>query len=167
MTTFSVSFLSPSSLFPLSFLSFFSLPSLPFSPSSLLPLFPLLSPSDFKGLLQSCHLIWMCDWMEESLNNTVEHFFNGSPLAVEIKEEIRSVSSLQGRLGGGGERGERGREGGRGRGREGAAFSMCNRTLVPLTTPSVCVVDCCHYFSLIPRLCGRSETFLSSHATWV
>jgi len=32
--------------------------------------------------------------MEESLNNTVEHFFNGSPLAVEIEEEIRSVYSL-------------------------------------------------------------------------
>lgn len=92
----SLSFLSPS-LFTLSFLSF-SLSSFFFLFSFLFPSLSFLSldlPSDFKGLLQSCHLIWMCDWMEESLNNMVEHFFNGSPLAVEIEEEIRSVYSLQ------------------------------------------------------------------------
>ena len=68
----------------------------------------------------------MGDWTEESLNNTVEHFFSGSPLAVEIEEEIKSVYSSQWRLGGG--RGRRGRRGrrrigergeGRRRGREG------------------------------------------------
>ena len=59
------------------------------------------------------------DWTEESLNNTVEYFFSGSPLAVEIEEEIRSVYSSQWRLGGGkGGGGEgNGREGKKGRGR--------------------------------------------------
>ena len=51
----------------------------------------------------------MGDWTEESLNNTVEHFFSGSHLTVEIEEEIRLVYSSQWRLGGGG-RGNR-REG--------------------------------------------------------
>ena len=55
----------------------------------------------------------MGDWTEESLNNTVEHFFSGSPLAVEIEEEIKSVYSSQWSLGGG----EGG--GGEGNGREG------------------------------------------------
>ena len=60
----------------------------------------------------------MGDWTEESLNNTVEHFFSRSPLAVEIEEEIRSVYSLQWRLGGG--RGGGGEEeAGEGGGREG------------------------------------------------
>ena len=63
----------------------------------------------------------MGDWTEESLNNTVEHFFSGSHLAVEIKEEIRSVYVLLTVEVGKGERGvgERGeREGGEGGGRE-------------------------------------------------
>ena len=58
----------------------------------------------------------MGDWTEESLNNTVEHFFSGSPLAVEIEEEIRSVYVLLTvEVGRGEERGigERGEGGGR------------------------------------------------------
>ena len=49
--------------------------------------------SDYKGLLQNSHLIWMCDWTDESLMNTVTHFFNNSPLATEIDNEIRQVAS--------------------------------------------------------------------------
>ena len=63
----------------------------------------------------------MGDWTEESLNNTVEHFFSGSPLTVEIKEEIRSVYVLLTVEVGKGERGlgERGEGGGRERERGG------------------------------------------------
>ena len=69
----------------------------------------------------------MGNWMEESLNNTVEHFFSGSPLAVEIEEEIRSVYSSQWRERGRGRRGggEGGRRGGGGSREVGKRVRVC------------------------------------------
>ncbi len=47
--------------------------------------------SDFKGLLHSSQLIYMRDWTQESLSNTVQHFFSENPLPMEIERFVDCV----------------------------------------------------------------------------